>query len=47
MMKKNNLKKNPNELAIKMVVALILGLIAGTSFIFLREYLNGNGKGDL
>lgn len=46
-MKKNNLKKNPNELAIKMVVALILGLIAGTSFIFLREYLNGNGKGDL
>ncbi|NWK12409.1 dicarboxylate/amino acid:cation symporter [Clostridium cadaveris] len=30
-----------------MVVALILGLIAGTSFIFLREYLNGNGKGDL
>ena len=47
MMKKNNLKKNLNELAIKMVVALILGLIAGTSFIFLREYLNGNGKGDL
>lgn len=46
-MKKNNLKKNLNELAIKMVVALILGLIAGTSFIFLREYLNGNGKGDL
>ena len=46
-MKKNNLKKNPNELAIKMVIALILGLIAGTSFIFLREYLNGNGKGDL
>ena len=30
-----------------MVIALILGLIAGTSFIFLREYLNGNGKGDL
>lgn len=46
-MKKNNLKKNPNQLAIKMVIALILGLIAGTSFIFLREYLNGNGKGDL
>lgn len=46
-MKKNNLKKNPNELAIKMVIALILGLIAGTSFIFLREYLNGNGKGNL
>ena len=32
-----------NKLAIKMVVALILGLAAGIGFIVLRENLMGNG----
>ncbi|SCH45190.1 MULTISPECIES: dicarboxylate/amino acid:cation symporter [unclassified Romboutsia] len=35
-----------NKLAIKMATALIIGLIAGTSFIFLRENLISNGNGD-
>ncbi|MGL5351993.1 MAG: dicarboxylate/amino acid:cation symporter [Clostridium sp.] len=46
--KNNNIKpKNPNRLAIHMAIALVIGLIAGASFIFLREYLNGNGKESL
>ncbi|MGL5379207.1 dicarboxylate/amino acid:cation symporter [Clostridium sp.] len=39
--------KNSNKLAINMAIALILGLIAGTSFIFLREYLINGGQADL
>lgn len=44
---KNIKSKNHNRLAIHMAIALIFGLIAGTSFIFLREYLNGNGNESL
>lgn len=36
-----------NKLAIKMALALILGLAAGIGFIVLRENLIGNGKGDI
>lgn len=36
-----------NKLAIKMVVALILGLAAGIGFIVLRENLIGNGNGHI
>lgn len=36
-----------NKLAIKMAVALILGLAAGIGFIVLRENLIGNGNGDI
>lgn len=35
-----------NKLAIKMATALIIGLIAGTSFIFLREKLISSGNSD-
>lgn len=35
-----------NKLAIKMATALIIGLIAGTSFIFLREKLISSGNYD-
>ncbi len=35
---------NANKLAIKMATALIIGLIAGTSFIFLREKLISSGN---
>ena len=35
---------NSNKLAIKMAVALILGLIAGVGCIILRESLNANGN---
>ena len=35
---------NANSLAIKMAIALTLGLIAGISFIFLRENLLSNGN---
>lgn len=35
-----------NKLAIKMATALIIGLIAGTSFIFLRENLISSGNSD-
>ena len=37
---------NANKLAIKMATALIIGLIAGTSFIFLREKLISSGNSD-
>lgn len=40
-------KTNQNKLAIQMAISLILGLLAGTAFILLRENLIGNGKGDL
>lgn len=39
-------KQSANKLAIKMGLALIIGLIAGTSFIFLRETLLANGDGE-
>lgn len=45
-MKTQTSKNNANSLAIKMAIALILGLIAGTSFIFLRENLISNGNSD-
>ncbi len=35
-----------NKLDIKMATALIIGLIAGTSFIFLREKLISSGNSD-
>lgn len=35
-----------NKLAIKMATALVIGLIAGTSFIFLREKLISSGNSD-
>lgn len=41
----NKKLNNSNRLAIKMAVALVLGLIAGIGCIFLRETLNGNGNG--
>ncbi len=37
-------KNNANKLALKMAMALIIGLIAGTSFIFLRENLISSGN---
>ena len=37
-------KNNANNLAIKMVISLILGLTLGTLFIFLRENLISNGN---
>ncbi|MEG0847269.1 MAG: dicarboxylate/amino acid:cation symporter [Niameybacter sp.] len=37
-------KNQVNNLAIKMAIALGSGLLAGTLFIFLREYLVGNGQ---
>lgn len=44
----NSTKKTSNNaLAKKMAISLILGLIAGTSFIFLRESLNANGNATL
>ncbi|SQB87277.1 sodium:dicarboxylate symporter family protein [Clostridium paraputrificum] len=40
-------KQNSNKLAIQMAISLILGLIAGTGFILLRESLLSNGNIDL
>lgn len=37
-------KNNANNLAIKMIISLILGLTLGTLFIFLRENLISNGN---
>ncbi len=37
-------KSNANKLALKMAISLVIGLIAGTSFILLREYLISNGN---
>lgn len=39
-------KNNANSLAIKMAISLVIGLIAGISFIFLRENLLSNGNVD-
>lgn len=38
---------NANQLAIKMAISLVLGLIAGIGFIALREYLNGHDYSDV
>ena len=38
---------NSNKLAIKMAVALILGLVVGIGCIVLRENLNANGNGQI
>ena len=43
----NTKNKNSNKLAINMAISLLLGLVAGTAFIFLREYLNNNGQANL
>ena len=40
------MKKKGNKLAIQMAVALVLGLIAGGGFMFLRETLNANGNAE-
>lgn len=40
-------KKSSNKLAVKMMVALILGLVCGVGLIFLRENLNANGNAEL
>ena len=44
MNKTQTVTNNANKLAIKMALALIIGLIAGTSFIFLRENLMSSGN---
>ena len=46
MNKTQTVTNNANKLAIKMALALIIGLIAGTSFIFLRENLISSGNSD-
>lgn len=46
-MKQQTQKKNTNKLAINMAIALILGLIAGTGFLFLRENLLSTGQESL
>lgn len=38
---------NSNKLAIKMAIALILGLVVGVGCIILRENLNSNGNGHI
>ncbi|WP_370829872.1 dicarboxylate/amino acid:cation symporter [Clostridium sp.] len=38
---------NSNKLAIKMAIALILGLVVGVGCIILRENLNANGNGHI
>ncbi|MDD6794415.1 MAG: dicarboxylate/amino acid:cation symporter [Clostridiaceae bacterium] len=43
----NKSKNNANQLAIKMAISLVLGLIAGIGFIALREYLNGHDYSDV
>ena len=45
-MKKNKIN-NSNKLAIKMAIALILGLAAGIGCIILRENLNANGNANI
>ncbi len=40
-------KKRTNSLAIKMVISLAAGIVAGLIFMFIREHLNGNGQGDV
>ncbi|SCJ32983.1 Glutamate-aspartate carrier protein [uncultured Clostridium sp.] len=40
-------KNNSNKLAINMAIALIIGLIAGTGFLLLRENLIANGNAGL
>lgn len=40
-------KNNSNKLAINMAIALIIGLIAGTGFLLLRENLLSNGNAGL
>lgn len=39
-------KKNSNSLAIKMAIALVLGILAGVGCIFLRENLIASGQGE-
>ena len=46
MNKTQTVTNHANKLAIKMASALIIGLIAGTSFIFLRENLISSGNSD-
>lgn len=43
-MKNQSTKNNANQLAIKMAIALVLGLITGTLFILLRENLDSSGN---
>lgn len=42
----NLMKKKGNKLAVQMGIGLVLGLIAGCGFIFLRESLISSGKAD-
>ena len=46
MNKTQTVTNNANKLAIKMALALIIGLISGISFIFLRENLISSGNSD-
>lgn len=46
-MNKKTKKSNSNSLAINMAIALIIGLITGTSFLLLRENLISNGNVEL
>lgn len=43
----STMQKNANKLAMKMCIALCSGLLAGTLFIFLREYLHTSGQSDI
>ena len=40
-------KENSNKLAVKMMIALILGLVCGVGLIFLRENLNSSLNTDV
>lgn len=40
-------QKSKPSLAVKMGIALALGIIAGFLFMFLRESLNSSGNGDI
>lgn len=46
-MSKNTKQKSANALAIKMAIALLIGLVVGTGCIFLRENLIANGQVDI
>lgn len=43
-LKKSNIQ-NANTLAIKMIISLIMAVVVGLIFMFLREHLISNGKG--
>lgn len=44
MKKKSSKKINGNQLAKKMAIGLVCGLVGGGFFMYIREYLNGSGQ---